>query len=176
MNNDWSICLYLDIKGLSEETTTGVHNLYKMMADGKLKVPAINVNDSVTKVCPSYVVLMSHVGSDNIGLEHRGLVACSISGLATFFPRIDDSHSNKLFLLMLSCRAMLAISLAIQDLNTGIACSVSGLASFFPRFDDSRCNKSFPLMLSCHGSSVGTGLELWMSHVQSLARSISEDQ
>lgn len=41
---------YLDnIKGLSEETTTGVHNLYKMMADGKLKVPAINVNDSVTK-------------------------------------------------------------------------------------------------------------------------------
>lgn len=37
------------IKGLSEETTTGVHNLYKMMADGKLKVPAINVNDSVTK-------------------------------------------------------------------------------------------------------------------------------
>merc|ERR1712137_568406 len=38
-----------DIKGLSEETTTGVHNLYKMMAAGSLKVPAINVNDSVTK-------------------------------------------------------------------------------------------------------------------------------
>lgn len=37
-------------KGLSEETTTGVHNLYKMLKDGKLKVPAINVNDSVTKV------------------------------------------------------------------------------------------------------------------------------
>jgi len=37
------------IKGLSEETTTGVHNLYKMMREGKLKVPAINVNDSVTK-------------------------------------------------------------------------------------------------------------------------------
>merc|ERR1711997_667526 len=37
------------IKGLSEETTTGVHNLYKMFRDGKLKVPAINVNDSVTK-------------------------------------------------------------------------------------------------------------------------------
>ncbi|CAN6635803.1 adenosylhomocysteinase [Trichomonascus vanleenenianus] len=35
--------------GLSEETTTGVHHLYKMMRDGKLKVPAINVNDSVTK-------------------------------------------------------------------------------------------------------------------------------
>jgi adenosylhomocysteinase len=35
--------------GLSEETTTGVHHLYKMMRDGKLKVPAINVNDCVTK-------------------------------------------------------------------------------------------------------------------------------
>nr|AGI41308.1 adenosylhomocysteinase [Cerebratulus lacteus] len=41
--------LLTDIRGLSEETTTGVHNLYKMMAAGKLKVPAINVNDSVTK-------------------------------------------------------------------------------------------------------------------------------
>merc|ERR1712223_1852808 len=37
------------IKGLSEETTTGVHNLYKMFKKGALKVPAINVNDSVTK-------------------------------------------------------------------------------------------------------------------------------
>ncbi len=38
-----------DIKGLSEETTTGVHRLYEMARAGKLKVPAINVNDSVTK-------------------------------------------------------------------------------------------------------------------------------
>jgi adenosylhomocysteinase len=37
------------IKGLSEETTTGVHNLYKMFAKNSLKIPAINVNDSVTK-------------------------------------------------------------------------------------------------------------------------------
>ncbi|KAI8919980.1 Adenosylhomocysteinase [Powellomyces hirtus] len=37
------------IKGVSEETTTGVHNLYRMLKDGKLKIPAINVNDSVTK-------------------------------------------------------------------------------------------------------------------------------
>ncbi|KAL1928392.1 hypothetical protein VTP01DRAFT_2748 [Rhizomucor pusillus] len=37
------------IKGLSEETTTGVHNLYKMVKNGTLKLPAINVNDSVTK-------------------------------------------------------------------------------------------------------------------------------
>ena len=38
------------ISGLSEETTTGVHNLYKMLEKGTLKCPAINVNDSVTKV------------------------------------------------------------------------------------------------------------------------------
>jgi adenosylhomocysteinase len=38
-----------DIKGLSEETTTGVHRLYEMEKKGELKVPAINVNDSVTK-------------------------------------------------------------------------------------------------------------------------------
>jgi len=36
-------------KGVSEETTTGVHRLYQMMEEGKLLVPAINVNDSVTK-------------------------------------------------------------------------------------------------------------------------------
>src|SRR5437764_10590087 len=37
------------IKGLSEETTTGVHRLYERMKDGTLPIPAINVNDSVTK-------------------------------------------------------------------------------------------------------------------------------
>ena len=37
------------IRGISEETTTGVHNLHKMMKSGVLKVPAFNVNDSVTK-------------------------------------------------------------------------------------------------------------------------------
>ncbi len=38
-----------DIKGISEETTTGVHRLNEMARDGKLKCPAFNVNDSVTK-------------------------------------------------------------------------------------------------------------------------------
>ena len=38
-----------DVRGLSEETTTGVHRLYEMAKEGTLKVPAINVNDSVTK-------------------------------------------------------------------------------------------------------------------------------
>ena len=38
-----------DIKGLSEETTTGVHRLYERMDQGTLTIPAININDSVTK-------------------------------------------------------------------------------------------------------------------------------
>jgi adenosylhomocysteinase len=41
--------LLKDIRGVSEETTTGVHRLYAMMEQGKLKMPAFNVNDSVTK-------------------------------------------------------------------------------------------------------------------------------
>jgi adenosylhomocysteinase len=41
--------LMAGVKGLSEETTTGVHRLYEMVKKGTLKVPAFNVNDSVTK-------------------------------------------------------------------------------------------------------------------------------
>jgi len=41
--------LLSEIKGVSEETTTGVHRLYTMLQEGKLKIPAFNVNDSVTK-------------------------------------------------------------------------------------------------------------------------------
>ena len=41
--------LLSDIRGLTEETTTGVHRLYERMRKGTLKIPAINVNDSVTK-------------------------------------------------------------------------------------------------------------------------------
>lgn len=46
--NFWSNMLP-EIKGVSEETTTGVHRLYQMKNEGKLKFPAFNVNDSVTK-------------------------------------------------------------------------------------------------------------------------------
>jgi adenosylhomocysteinase len=45
----WYGKLATAIKGVSEETTTGVHRLYQMAKDGKLLFPAINVNDSVTK-------------------------------------------------------------------------------------------------------------------------------
>ncbi len=41
--------LMKDVRGVSEETTTGVHRLYEMAKKGELKIPAINVNDSVTK-------------------------------------------------------------------------------------------------------------------------------
>ena len=41
--------LLKDCYGISEETTTGVHHLYRMLKEGKLLVPAVNVNDSVTK-------------------------------------------------------------------------------------------------------------------------------
>jgi adenosylhomocysteinase len=45
----WFAKLAASIKGVSEETTTGVHRLYQMEKDGRLLFPAINVNDSVTK-------------------------------------------------------------------------------------------------------------------------------
>lgn len=48
VHNDYPELLS-EIKGVSEETTTGVHQLYRMLKEGKLKLPAINVNDSVTK-------------------------------------------------------------------------------------------------------------------------------
>ena len=55
MHYDTCTCIYsrhvhVGIRGITEETTTGVHNLYKMHKNGTLKTPAINVNDSVTKV------------------------------------------------------------------------------------------------------------------------------
>jgi adenosylhomocysteinase len=45
----WFTAAVKDWKGVSEETTTGVHRLYQMLEAGKLLVPAVNVNDSVTK-------------------------------------------------------------------------------------------------------------------------------
>ena len=60
-----------DVRGISEETTTGVHRLYEMARDNKLLVPAINVNDSVTKSkfdnlygCPESLVDALRRGTD----------------------------------------------------------------------------------------------------------------
>jgi len=49
MHEERFIGLLKKLVGVSEETTTGVHNLERMLAEGKLFIPAINVNDSVTK-------------------------------------------------------------------------------------------------------------------------------
>ncbi len=48
-NNQFFSKIVPEIRGVSEETTTGVHRLYQMMQEGKLLFPAFNVNDSVTK-------------------------------------------------------------------------------------------------------------------------------
>lgn len=54
MRNNYEITydniLSIGIRGITEETTTGVNKLYKMFKNGKLKAPAIDVNNSVTKV------------------------------------------------------------------------------------------------------------------------------
>lgn len=49
IDSQWYSKRIVHIKGVSEETTTGVHRLYQMAAKGALKFPAMNVNDSVTK-------------------------------------------------------------------------------------------------------------------------------
>jgi adenosylhomocysteinase len=49
IDSTWYSVRLAEIKGVTEETTTGVHRLYQMFAKGELKFPAINVNDSVTK-------------------------------------------------------------------------------------------------------------------------------
>ncbi len=49
VDNSWYSTRLAAIKGVTEETTTGVHRLYQMHERGELKFPAINVNDSVTK-------------------------------------------------------------------------------------------------------------------------------
>ena len=60
------------IHGVTEETTTGVHRLYEMIANGELKVPAINVNDSVTKSKNDNKYGCRHSLNDAIkrGLDH----------------------------------------------------------------------------------------------------------
>ena len=45
----WYSRILTNIRGVTEETTTGVHRLYQMQNEGRLPFPAINVNDSVTK-------------------------------------------------------------------------------------------------------------------------------
>lgn len=59
---------------MSEETTTGVHNLYKMLKKGELKIPAINVNDSVTKVSNAELFNFQPIMYKNINILASGLI------------------------------------------------------------------------------------------------------
>lgn len=49
------------VKGIVEESVTGVHRLYQLSKSGKLSIPAMNVNDSVTKVCSANVTVTTGV-------------------------------------------------------------------------------------------------------------------
>ena len=51
----------LDVGGITEETTTGVHNLHEVFKKGLLKLPAIDVNNSVTKVTISMRIILISV-------------------------------------------------------------------------------------------------------------------
>src|SRR5699024_1514490 len=64
-----------EIKGVSEETTTGVHKLYEMVKTGDLLFPAINVNDSVTKSKFDNVYGCRHSLAEGINRETQVLIA-----------------------------------------------------------------------------------------------------
>src|SRR6201997_103108 len=66
-------------RGVSEETTTGVHRLYKMMEQGKLLVPAINVNDSVTKSKFDNLYGCRESLADGIKRATDVMVACKVA-------------------------------------------------------------------------------------------------
>lgn len=79
------------IKGLSEETTTGVHNLYKMFKEGRLGVPAINVNDSVTKVRGSRSTYIISLLTSFFSCRANSIIcmaAVSPSSMASSVPRM----------------------------------------------------------------------------------------
>ena len=68
-----------DIKGVTEETTTGVHRLYQMFERGELAFPAINVNDSVTKSKFDNLYGCRHSLVDGINPPTDGMIAGKVS-------------------------------------------------------------------------------------------------
>ena len=82
------------IHGITEETTTGVHRLYEMLEEGSLKVPAINVNDAVTKSKNDNKYGCRHSLNDAIkrGLDHllagkRALVMATVTSAKALLNR-----------------------------------------------------------------------------------------
>src|SRR5258708_26287886 len=68
-----------DIRGVSEETTTGVHRLYQMMEAGELLFPAINVNDSVTKSKFDNIYSCRHSLPDGLAPASDIILACKVA-------------------------------------------------------------------------------------------------
>src|SRR3546814_7390680 len=91
------------IKGVSEETTTGVHRLYQIAKEGKLPFPAINVNDSVTKSkfdnlygCKESLVDAIRRATD---VMLAGKVAC-VAGFGDVGKGRSEEHTSELQSLM----------------------------------------------------------------------------
>src|SRR5207244_11844290 len=72
------------IKGVSEETTTGVHRLYQMMQAGTLLFPAINVNDSVTKSKFDNIYGCRHSVIDGLNRATDVMIAGKMTGVCCY--------------------------------------------------------------------------------------------
>jgi adenosylhomocysteinase len=111
-------------KGVSEETTTGVHRLYQMMEKGELLIPAINVNDSVTKSKFDNLYGCRESLADGIKRATDVMIAGKVvvvrgQGLCPFHaclwrPRSD--HGNRSYLCAAGCHGR------IRDYNHGRGC------------------------------------------------------
>ncbi len=97
--------LLKNIIGVSEETTTGVHNLHKMMKEGKLKIPAFNVNDSVTKSKFDNVYGCRESLVDSIKRATDVMMAGKVALVAGFG---DVGKGSAQSLRALSCRVLIS--------------------------------------------------------------------
>ena len=83
---------FVGIRGITEETTTGVNNLYKMFKQGKLKAPAINVNNSVTKVIYNVSQKGLAICNGNKTVcKGLNLCICSVLGRERIRPTCESS-------------------------------------------------------------------------------------
>jgi adenosylhomocysteinase len=123
------------ISGITEETTTGVHRLLEMMEEGKLKVPAINVNDSVTKSKNDNKYGCRHSLNDGI---KRG-TDMLLSGKQALVVGYGDVGKGS------------AQSLRQEGMIVKIARSIRS----------ARCRPAWTVMKSCRPISTATTLAVW---------------
>src|SRR6476619_3176591 len=94
-----------DMKGVSEETTTGVHRLYEMMKNGTLLFPAINVNDSVTKSKFDNIYGCRHSLIDGLNRATDAMMAGKVAMVAGFG---DVGKGSAASLRNAGCRVLVA--------------------------------------------------------------------